>query len=325
MLDHRGFSAWITVDEQPLPEYLVAVDAETHRVSCWIPGEEGQTFKVWWHDHGGKVDTCSFVVLDGLVVPGRFLFGEGVASRSGIRASHMTEKPFIFTKVPQKSEPGEETNKDAGSIVLKIKRIKRTEGRPSNPVQQVTSVAASGKKPVGDLCIGFGQEMSTALQYHATWSVAPYDNDKSGATKPSTYVSFVFRYRSSEFLESQGIASNIKRTIAPKVGDKRRISSVPQLQSLANTLATPSPSPPKRPRLTEPTLLTDQGALATRRTPSYNEGRRTASWKAQHPDNATYQGVFIIPKPQSYDGATILNTLLPSCNSSDTSADDDLT
>lgn len=42
MLTHRGFSAWIMVDGKPLPEYLVAVDNKSHRVSCWIPSEEGQ-------------------------------------------------------------------------------------------------------------------------------------------------------------------------------------------------------------------------------------------------------------------------------------------
>jgi type VI protein secretion system component VasK len=42
MLTYRGFSAWIMVDGKPLPEYLVAVDNKTHRISCWIPSEEGQ-------------------------------------------------------------------------------------------------------------------------------------------------------------------------------------------------------------------------------------------------------------------------------------------
>lgn len=42
MLTHRGFSAWIVVEEKVLPEYLVAVDRDANRVSCWIPGEEGQ-------------------------------------------------------------------------------------------------------------------------------------------------------------------------------------------------------------------------------------------------------------------------------------------
>jgi hypothetical protein len=49
MLTHRGFSAWIVVDGKELPEYLVAVDGDPNRVSCWIPGEEGQVSQVKSH------------------------------------------------------------------------------------------------------------------------------------------------------------------------------------------------------------------------------------------------------------------------------------
>jgi hypothetical protein len=42
MLTHRGFSAWIVVDGNPLPEYLITVDENAHKVSCWIPSEEGK-------------------------------------------------------------------------------------------------------------------------------------------------------------------------------------------------------------------------------------------------------------------------------------------
>jgi len=42
MLNLRGFSAWIESNGAPLPEHLVAVDERTSRVSCWIPGVEGQ-------------------------------------------------------------------------------------------------------------------------------------------------------------------------------------------------------------------------------------------------------------------------------------------
>ena len=117
MLTHRGFSAWIVVNGETLPEYLVAVDTNVNRVSCWIPSEEGQVcalaemlhilkrtlqaFTVFWKDHGGKVDTCAFITLDGFVVPGRFLFGAGEASRQGVRASKYTERPFVFQKVKQ--------------------------------------------------------------------------------------------------------------------------------------------------------------------------------------------------------------------------------
>ena len=45
------------------------------------------------------MDTCAFLTLDGITVPGRFLFGEGVATREGVRASQNTERPFVFQKI----------------------------------------------------------------------------------------------------------------------------------------------------------------------------------------------------------------------------------
>ncbi|KAH6918414.1 hypothetical protein BKA70DRAFT_1416413 [Coprinopsis sp. MPI-PUGE-AT-0042] len=249
MLTHRGFSAWIAVDDQPLPEYLTAVDEAANRVSCWVPGEEGQTFQVWWQDHGGKVETCSFIVLDGLAVPGRFLMGEGNCDEEWDQSFSYDGEAFHVCENAGEdvcSEEGEEPNTEAGTIMLKIKRVKRSAPHRCNPVHDVNDIAALGKKKVGDLCIGFGQERATTLQSPTTWSVEPYDTP--GSSKPSTYVSFVFRYRSAEFLESQGIAPEVKKRVAPKVGDKRRISSI----SENDPLATSGPSEPKRPRLSGP-------------------------------------------------------------------------
>lgn len=42
MLTHGAFAAWIVSNNQPLPEYLVAVDHKASRVSCWIPSEAGK-------------------------------------------------------------------------------------------------------------------------------------------------------------------------------------------------------------------------------------------------------------------------------------------
>ena len=111
----RGFSARIESNGCPLPEYLVSVDEKTSRVSCWVPGIEGQVcgivrkdsafidflkaFEVHWSDDGSKISTCAFIVLDGTVVPGRFLHGEGTAFRRGVRVSRQTERPFVFQKI----------------------------------------------------------------------------------------------------------------------------------------------------------------------------------------------------------------------------------
>jgi len=282
MLTHRGFSAWVVSNGMILPEHLVAVDEQCHRVSCWIPGTEGHTFDVYWQDHGGNVDTCGFIILDGFVVPGRFLFGQGITSRGGVRASKSTERPFMFQKVPEivTDSPQRAAAKEAGMITLKIKRITRVFNRPPNAIQSLPGLAVLGKRQVGDLCIGFGEEVQAFEQYSSTWSVLPYDQDVPGATKPSTYVSFVFRYRSPDFLEAQGIS--VEKTTTPMKVPTRRIASLPP-----HFLSDPqsSPSPHKKPR-----LMSSQAHSVTRR-PSF-ELRRTVSCSVKQEG----EGQFFLPR-----------------------------
>jgi len=252
MLTHRGFSAWIAVDGKPLPEYLVAEDAKAAKVSCWIPSEAGQKFAVHWKDHGSKIDSCSFITLDGLVVPGRFIFGDGETSRGGVRSGANTERPFAFREVEEDSPSTHSANKDVGMIILRIKRIQRVAGRPANPVQQVPSLIL-GKRKAGELCVGFAEDRQTYDQYAFTWSVKPYEKDSpAGAKTPSTYVSFVFRYRTREWLQMQGIMPESGVPSSPPVtrASMRRVSSAPAVPvpGSPKALLTPreSPTPPSK-------------------------------------------------------------------------------
>ncbi|KAJ7097743.1 hypothetical protein B0H15DRAFT_822419 [Mycena belliarum] len=284
MLTHRGFSAWIVVDGKPVPEYLVAEDPKAAKVSCWIPSEEGQKFSVHWKDHGGKVDSCAFISLDGLVVPGRFLFGSGEASREGVRSSATTERPFIFQTLDQDEPSGHAVNKDVGMITLRIKRITRVASRPANPFQQLPSVTL-GKRKAGDVCVSFGENKAAFDQFAFTWSVKPYEKDASSGSKyPSTYVSFTFRYRSREFLQMQGIMPESEMPLPPPTRrvPTRRVSSAPAMPTpkAQAVLITPraSPSPPKKkPKLQEKPYL----PTATRRPrrPSADM-RRAVSYQA---------------------------------------------
>ncbi|KAK2466795.1 hypothetical protein APHAL10511_001053 [Amanita phalloides] len=235
MLTHREFSAWVVVEGRELPEYLVAVDDEASRVSCWIIGEEGCPFSVHWKDHGGLVDTCGYITLDGFTVPGRFLFGEGTACRGGVRTSPTTERPFVFQKVHEDVVPTVQAGaKDIGMITLRIKRVTRMANKPANAFQVLPSMVA-GKQQAGDLCIGFGEETPAFRQHLSTWTVEPYEKDDPLSTIPKTYISFVFRYRTREFLEAQGIISEAKK---PRVPAFRRIVSLPM-----SMMPTPPESP----------------------------------------------------------------------------------
>ncbi|KAG6332672.1 hypothetical protein ID866_6417 [Astraeus odoratus] len=188
MLTHREFSAWIVSNNQPLPEYLVAVDRKANRVSCWIPSEAGKQFSVHWKDQGSNVQTCSFISLDGFVVPGRFLYGSGGTSREGVRTGPTTERPFIFAEY-QNAPSSSKNSRDAGTIILKIKRVRLDGHKGANPLQQLPDMSRSQIMGSGH-CIGYGDERPTYEQYPATWQVKPYDESSK-----RSYVTFVFRYR----------------------------------------------------------------------------------------------------------------------------------
>ncbi|TFK76338.1 hypothetical protein BDN72DRAFT_830895 [Pluteus cervinus] len=305
MLTHRGFSAWIVVDGESLPEYLVAVDEDAHRVSCWVPSEEGQTFSVYWKDHGGKVDTCGYITLDGLVVPGRFLFGEGTAFRQGIRSGKNAERPFLFKRTDETDDdsPSGSATKDSGMVILRIKRVNRVSGHQPNPIPEEPQKLL-GKRKAGDICVGFGEEMPAYEQYTSTWTVKPYgEDDSAGSKTPSTYVSFVFRYRTKEFLEMQGILTGKKEThsVALHRGPARRVASLP--------LKMPSGfgSPPKK----KPKIAPSSVRLSPSwRRRSSIDMRRSVSWKVIPTNTHAFPGqsmiLFDLPS-QLQDGVSTLD------------------
>ncbi|KAL4077120.1 hypothetical protein V8B97DRAFT_2080191 [Scleroderma yunnanense] len=240
MLTQREFSAWIVSNNQSLPEYLVAVDKTTNKVSCWIPSEAGKQFSVHWKDAGSNVHTCAFIYLDGFVVPGRFLYGSGNTSREGVRSGPVMERPFIFSEY-QNTCPNGKCNKDAGTIVLKIKRVRLDGQKHANAFQQIPHTSSS-QAMVSAHCVSYGDERPTYEQCPLTWQIKPYDESNN-----RSYVTFVFRYRPMEFLLSQGITSEDDGTAQTQKKTRpsqRRVTSAPVATAQATgTLITPSPSP----------------------------------------------------------------------------------
>ncbi|KAH7913756.1 hypothetical protein BJ138DRAFT_1058502 [Hygrophoropsis aurantiaca] len=247
MLTHRGFSAWIVSEGKTLPVYLVATDASAHRVSCWIPSEAGKTFSVHWSDAGSKVHSCTFITLDGFVVPGRFLFGEGSASREGVRTGLTTERPFVFAQHHDEGSSSriQQCSRDVGTIMVKVKRVRLTGAKAANALQKLPDSTAV-KPQLGGHHIGYGEEKQTFEQSPTTWHVEPHDE-----TSRRSYVTFVFRYRSREFLLSQGIIeqeieSHVVSVPRPRI-KKRRVASDP-VMPVMSTPMTPSPSPSPNPK-----------------------------------------------------------------------------
>ncbi|KAI0032216.1 hypothetical protein K488DRAFT_16932, partial [Vararia minispora EC-137] len=93
-LAHLGMRAYLSSSGQRLPLYEPRVSGKT--VSAWVPARPGQVFAVCWQDLGTGFDTAAYIHIDGTIVPGRFLFGQGVAWRTGVRTGPQTERPFTF-------------------------------------------------------------------------------------------------------------------------------------------------------------------------------------------------------------------------------------
>ena len=153
-------------------------------------------------------------------------------------------------------------SKELGMITLKIKKVERLMGQPANPLQPLPTVL--GKRKAGDLYIDFGEERTAFEQYAYTWQVKGRDETGRVLDKPSTYVTFVFRYRSqgdpqsnslnrfnprhAEFLQMQGIMpdDDLSHT-TPIRASGRRIVSAPSEKI-------PDPASPSTPMLPTPII-----------------------------------------------------------------------
>ncbi|KAF9265504.1 hypothetical protein L218DRAFT_1075614 [Marasmius fiardii PR-910] len=295
MLSHRGYSAWIVVNGQPLPEYLVAVNSETHQVSCWIPSEEGQQFSVHWQDHGSNVDTASYISLDGFTAPGRFLCGAGATYRSGVRTGENTERPFVFRQVIENTASS--SSKDIGMIVLKIKRVTRTGKQQVDGLQQLSRGPQGNRQP-GDMYVGFGEESRSFKRWDYTWSVEPHVDGSGNPASYPTYVSFVFRYRSYEFLQAQGIAQAPATSPTTSTGTSiarapvRRITSAPAAPH-NQQYTSPLPNPSSRMQRHANKLSAGVPSTIQR---NFSDTRRTTSWtpSLSVPFNTGFPGAHIM-------------------------------
>lgn len=236
MLNYRGYEAWITSDGQKLPEYEISIDTEKHRATCWIAGQEGKEFIVNWRDLGGQVDTMSYITLDGFTVPGRFLYGDGIGNRAGVRTSPSKERPFVFAKVDEEADTIETDAdpKQLGMIILRIRRIRRIGGHMPNTPRPIPNLMR-GRENYYEMRAGFGKETTTHPQIPVTFSIEPFDK-----ANPGSYVTFIFRYRTKEFLEAQGIKPSDsgwkprKKTVSVQALKTAQPSQIPTKTQLSN-------------------------------------------------------------------------------------------
>ncbi|TFK69676.1 hypothetical protein BDN72DRAFT_959371 [Pluteus cervinus] len=206
------FSAHITVNNVPLPEYGVDLDENKRTVSCWIPSAEDQEFAVRWKDSDNKFDLSGHVWVDGISVGGKSSQHRPrhrvlESSKQFVRTSSTSGRPLVFSKV-ELTEDDEYLNSSIssqlGEVRLTISHVKISGYHPYSGKQSTLPDAVKlherTKKAIGH-CVVTGDE--TMYRKHA----------RVKSAKIRQVVTFIFKYRPLAFLQAEGVAPLFIRSL----------------------------------------------------------------------------------------------------------------
>ncbi|KAH9933760.1 uncharacterized protein B0H18DRAFT_1207921 [Fomitopsis serialis] len=254
--DH--FEVYIKSDGHELPEYQVeALDDTT--LACYVPSEVGKTFEICWrrdtrHDTHSTSVSC---YVDGWDAGGTLCRPGAVeGSRWGIRCAKDQRKPFQFASLVLTDDDtvatGSEAQQDSGTIQVKLSYAIRIASEPHfvtklDQFKVGVQVVHEKSKQMGVQCISLGDSRKCkATDKVYAESVNPQ--------QPS-YSSFIFRYRSKDFLQAENIMpmNAIATNDAHKhtsTGRKRRTGQEPpnlprkRVRTTTESAASPEPRSP---------------------------------------------------------------------------------
>ncbi|EJD43723.1 cytochrome P450 [Auricularia subglabra TFB-10046 SS5] len=219
-LQHRGFEACISCDDDDLPVHRPSAAGDT--ASGWIASTPGQAFKITVTQIKPETHFTLRLHLDGkrveyLVTPNWQL---RTLSTAGARPSPSTFTPFVFaapslspaldsdSDEDEAEVPDEATLREIGTIRLEVTRVVLGAVYKTDLTQtgDLSPADVARKRGLGQHHIALGDERPGPPWIMRKWSVRPVDPRKTGPT-----VVFEFRYRPREFLLANGIIPRLKR------------------------------------------------------------------------------------------------------------------
>ncbi|KAG1750276.1 hypothetical protein EDB19DRAFT_101541 [Suillus lakei] len=201
MLKHQEYTAWISVDGQPLETYAVETSLATNEVTCWIPSEAGKEFSVH----------CQNTPAPGLDTIGAFVYIDGQGCHGGLferwNTNHTVKfsyafvsdritKPFIFSPVrlTDEDEFVDASTADLGQIQLRVCKVALGEYfNPSQNLQTEHKVHERSKKAVTH-CVGLGAE-----------TMIPQTMLRKSQCIGQPLAIFTFKYRDRNLLKANGV------------------------------------------------------------------------------------------------------------------------
>ncbi|KAH9481198.1 hypothetical protein JR316_0005718 [Psilocybe cubensis] len=201
-----NFSAWIQVDNQPLPEYQIEYSQDGRKATCWIPSEAGKEFQICYRDSERSKTTASKVRIDGHKCAGKIIYSKishptrsSTSVQKGVSGGNNTLRPFVFSHcrlVEDESEQMVKNLSSIGEIKVKISHVETgsvTDNHGHIPPFDELRIYERAKKG-----ITHGTQLGTAVPRE------PKHARKVNFKR--TQVTFEFRYRPIDILMADGIA-----------------------------------------------------------------------------------------------------------------------
>ncbi|PBL00235.1 hypothetical protein ARMGADRAFT_1159601 [Armillaria gallica] len=203
MVKLNSISAWISVDDVPLPEFGEEVFHADRKVTCWIPSEAGKTFCInWKHEElSGVGCTAGWASVDGKFVAGKTIDpGHGTVARvAGVVTSAVTVRPIMFTSLELTDDEEllhNSTLSELGEIEIEIWRAQKLARKPFQGTSfgEVGKIHERSKKAIVH-CARTGDEIHVSKPM-----------DSIDVKRLSHLVTFIFKYRPLGILQANDIA-----------------------------------------------------------------------------------------------------------------------
>ncbi|KAG2153984.1 hypothetical protein DEU56DRAFT_907445 [Suillus clintonianus] len=202
MLKHQEYTAWVSVDGQPLEVYAVETSLATNEVTCWIASEAGKEFSVHCQNTSAPgVDTIgAFVYIDGQGCHGGLFerwSTDHTINISNAFVSDRITKSLVFSTVrlTDEDEFVDTSSADLGQIQIRVCKV--TLGDYYNPsqdrLQTEHKVHERSKKAVTH-CVGLGEE-----------TIVPQTMLRKSQCIGQPLAVFTFKYRDRNLLKANGV------------------------------------------------------------------------------------------------------------------------
>ena len=217
-----------------------------------------------WKDHGSRVSTSSYIIVDGVVSPGRFLEGKGETFRTGIRSGKDLEVPFVFANIPM-DMPMPPCSNGMGTIELKIMLVDRGRQRINNDPQVLMHHRADALNRLNNhrdsyRAVTNAIPQECAEQTLLTWEGNPLEIDRQGHGR--SYVKFKFHYRLLDWLEMCGLLNEKPHILsADKIagqGVYRCLSTTGELTNFVGCFQLGGERPPEHATVRTFTIIVSQ-------------------------------------------------------------------